>query len=431
MERLPILDALILDENVDGIELISFVENPAIERDFIAMSKEIKLSLNEEKRLVTGPVLIPELLIPREDHYLKFTEESIKQIALDFQKHNTNLTNINHKGDIITGVVHFEHWIIEDPNNDKANALGFTDLPKGTLMSTYYVEDDRLWNLIKEGKIKGFSIEGYLSKIETKMNNKKAKNNNIVYKNMLNILKSIKSLLSDIKLEGYTLTDGKEIIIDEAQNVTYTENSEAVADGEYTLEDGRVINVFEGKLVDIKNPETEVTEEEVVAETEEVKQEEVTESTETVEEVKADEHVEVPALNIVYTASEPMMGIVLGEDGIAKSIDANSQIADTMPAGEYVLADGQLLSINETGAYSFISAAELMSALSDIKTELESVKKNYSSLKKEYNEFKKGFGGAETKMSKVVEVETVPTVKAKTELENKLEKLSGFISRKK
>jgi hypothetical protein len=42
---------------------------------------------------------------------------------------------------------------------DKANFYGFS-VPKGTMMVTYKVVNDDLWNLIKEKVLRGFSIEG-------------------------------------------------------------------------------------------------------------------------------------------------------------------------------------------------------------------------------------------------------------------------------
>jgi len=55
-----------------------------------------------------------------------------------------------------------ESWLIEDPNKDKAAAYGF-DLPKGTWMVSMKVLNDDVWRAVKEGEVKGFSIEGYFA----------------------------------------------------------------------------------------------------------------------------------------------------------------------------------------------------------------------------------------------------------------------------
>ena len=36
----------------------------------------------------------------------------------------------------------------------------FSDVPEGTWMATYYVKDDELWDQIKSGEYRGFSLEG-------------------------------------------------------------------------------------------------------------------------------------------------------------------------------------------------------------------------------------------------------------------------------
>ena len=71
---------------------VSIVDMPAIERNFIQLSKEIdfQFSVNEEKRTISGPVLIPDFPIYRrfgeEEFYIKFTAETIKEYAIKFFK---------------------------------------------------------------------------------------------------------------------------------------------------------------------------------------------------------------------------------------------------------------------------------------------------------------------------------------------------------
>ena len=72
---------LILDEakNVMGVDAISIVESPAIEKDFIALkSEEIKLAkVSGEKRILMGALLVPNKPIYRqnaeEDYYIYFS----------------------------------------------------------------------------------------------------------------------------------------------------------------------------------------------------------------------------------------------------------------------------------------------------------------------------------------------------------------------
>jgi hypothetical protein len=62
-----------------------------------------------------------------------------------------------------------ESWIIEDSKQDKSAKYGF-DLPVGTWMISMKVNNDDVWKDVKEGKVKGFSIEGqFADKIEMSM----------------------------------------------------------------------------------------------------------------------------------------------------------------------------------------------------------------------------------------------------------------------
>ena len=60
----------------------------------------------------------------------------------------------------------FESWIVEDPKTDKANTVYGYDVPKGTWMVKMKVEDKETWKRIKNGELKGFSVEGSFSDME-------------------------------------------------------------------------------------------------------------------------------------------------------------------------------------------------------------------------------------------------------------------------
>jgi len=128
-------------------------------------------AFNEEKRIVTGPLMIPNMEIPRraEDgsrYYVYFTEDTIRQIAEKFvREKKLDRTNIEHDSEDMRDQNYlFETWIVENPDMDKAKALGF-EVPKGTWMGSMRVMDDTTWNMVKEGKIKGFSVEGFFGEM--------------------------------------------------------------------------------------------------------------------------------------------------------------------------------------------------------------------------------------------------------------------------
>lgn len=169
----PLIIELIIDEtqNIDGVNVVSIVDEPAIEVDFMYFNKNMNntfkfKNVNEEKRLATGPFMIPDKQILRVDeqnnpYFVFFSEDTVRKSNELYMKKGGNLKyNTNHKDIVDGGAIVIESWIVEDPNNDKANALGFTNLPKGTWMGTYKIYDDKLWSQIKSGEFKGFSIEG-------------------------------------------------------------------------------------------------------------------------------------------------------------------------------------------------------------------------------------------------------------------------------
>lgn len=150
---------------------ISLVSEPAIEVDFIHMSKEeeektqVFLEKNE-KYLVYGPALIPDKDIYRnngeQEYYLSFSKESIEKMEndymKDFRQYNVSLQH----EDKVDEVCVVESWLVADSYKDKANALGF-NVPEGTWMVAMKVNNVDTWNRIKSGELKGFSVESLVS----------------------------------------------------------------------------------------------------------------------------------------------------------------------------------------------------------------------------------------------------------------------------
>ena len=160
---------LILDENeeLNGIEAISIVENPAIEEDFVALkSDEIKLAeVSEEKRILMGALLIPNKPIYRrsgeDEYYIYFSKDTVlKASQMYLMKGNQNNSTLEHQYSI-NGLSLVESWIVEDEVHDKSRKYDMK-VPMGTWMGTVKVNNEDVWNdYVKTGKVKGFSIEGY------------------------------------------------------------------------------------------------------------------------------------------------------------------------------------------------------------------------------------------------------------------------------
>ncbi len=190
---------LIIDEKDEqsGIDAVSVVKSPAIEENFVALNKhEIALKeVNEEKRLLMGAALIPNKQIYRhngkEEYHIFLSEKTVRQASEVFlMRSNQNNATYEHK-DKLTGMSVVESWIIEDEKTDKSRLYGF-DLPKGTWMISMKVNNEDVWKDVKEGKVKGFSIEGYFAdKYEMSLEDKRKQD----------IIEQLKNLL---KLESYT-----------------------------------------------------------------------------------------------------------------------------------------------------------------------------------------------------------------------------------
>lgn len=158
-----------LDDIIGELRRISLVSKPAIEQEFMLFNSAVDLdfkTIDDEKRVVTGAAMRPNIKIPRrtddgELYYGFFSENTVRKAAELFFKKGSNMneTNIEHEFDIL-GVYVFESWIVEDPEVDKAKALGFSDIRKGDWFVSMKVENEDVWNnYLKTGLIKGYSVE--------------------------------------------------------------------------------------------------------------------------------------------------------------------------------------------------------------------------------------------------------------------------------
>ena len=180
---------LIIDEEqeLSGIEAISIVDEPAIEENFIALSKqhEIKLAeVDKEKRILMGAALVPNKNIYRrngeDEYYIFFSDDTVRKASeLFLMRGNQNKSTLEHQAELY-GLSVVESWIIEDDVHDKSRKYNM-DLPVGTWMVSMKVNNDEVWNnYVKTGLVKGFSIEGYftdkiaMSKIEEIHNEEEA-----------------------------------------------------------------------------------------------------------------------------------------------------------------------------------------------------------------------------------------------------------------
>lgn len=120
-----------------------------------------------EERMVVGPAMVPDKIIIRrneitgEVYYVYFTAETIKKLQQKYMTEKLlDKTNIEHGRKFLDGVTVVESWIVDDPNHDKQKVFGMS-YPKGTWMISMKIEDDSVWQKVKDGKLNGFSVQGY------------------------------------------------------------------------------------------------------------------------------------------------------------------------------------------------------------------------------------------------------------------------------
>jgi hypothetical protein len=168
MAKMEIIELLIDENKIEsGINAVSVVESPAIEENFVALKKhEVELKeVDGEKRILMGAALVPNKQIYRKngdkEFYIYFSEETVRKASeLFLMRANQNNATLEHEKKMLEGMSVVESWIIEDEKQDKSAKYGF-NLPKGTWMISMKVNNDEIWNKVKAGEVKGFSIEGY------------------------------------------------------------------------------------------------------------------------------------------------------------------------------------------------------------------------------------------------------------------------------
>ena len=152
-------------------EAISMVTEPAIESDFVFLSKDkaiVKEAFsNDEKHMVYGAVLRPDFPIYRNDgeneYYLEFTSESIERMARDYMmNYRQGNVTIQHE-EYANEVFMVESWIKQDMDKDKSVSVGLDkSLPIGTWFCGFYVNNNDIWERIKSKELKGFSVEAMI-----------------------------------------------------------------------------------------------------------------------------------------------------------------------------------------------------------------------------------------------------------------------------
>lgn len=159
---------------------ISLVECPAIESNFVYLSEEKPIQVcleQDEKHMVFGAVLIPDKPIYRynqeEEYYLRFPKETIEVLAHEYLQNDNIYSFTQQHKDNADGVSIIESWV-KTSNNDKSVDLGI-DAPIGTWFVGAKIDNEEIWQGIKDGSMRGFSVESFLNFDEIMMNKQENK----------------------------------------------------------------------------------------------------------------------------------------------------------------------------------------------------------------------------------------------------------------
>lgn len=167
--ELPIYELMINEDMQDDAEVsfIALVDKPAIQKNWNAFKENVKFQIvSEEKQIISGPLMLADVPIYRNDntngeYYVVFSKDTIFKIAQKFFKkgYQANVNLMHDSNQQVEGVTMFESFI-SDKDRGILPMKGFEDAPDGSWFGSFKVDDDNVWQMIKEGKFKGFSVEG-------------------------------------------------------------------------------------------------------------------------------------------------------------------------------------------------------------------------------------------------------------------------------
>jgi len=261
---LPFIEFKLTDE-VEGLQAIALVDKPAIGLNYQAFAPHKFEVIDEDKRIVMGAAMVPDLPIYRRDergeYYAIFKKETIKALVQKLFKENkhTEFNEQHNSFKILDGVYIYQSFITDVELGISAPS-GFENVADGTWFIAAKVENDEAWAKVKEeGLLKGFSVEGVfdLEPYKFKKMNKL---------NLESVIHTLKSVFADAEVEETTegnfaeatLVDGTivkwegELADGTALVVVMPEGEVAAPDGIHELSDGTIVETAGGLVVNIE-----------------------------------------------------------------------------------------------------------------------------------------------------------------------------------
>ena len=312
MTKLPVYEALISSED-DGIITISLVDDPAVESDFVCFAKDTGKQLfalsDTSEHLITGCLMKAETPIYRNDngyeYYIVFSKETIKTMAQKMLADST-FKNIDtqHNGELLPqGALTLMELYIKD--STKGIDPNFVDIPDGSLMSTFKVNSDDIWNECLNGDfLNGFSLEGFFETKQVDFSIIKPNKTKSFKMRIKELLRRMLAQFGEVSMDELTLYyegDGELTV----GTVVTDIDGNPVADGEYHNEE-MTVTIMDGKVDAIEYIEKEEPVEEPVEEP-----------------AKDEELVDVPVVDDVVVDEPDTV-----EDVVEDVFDVEKELAD-------------------------------------------------------------------------------------------------------
>ena len=278
---IPVYDAIITDDGT-GMMKISLVDDPAVMSNFQAFDASRKMQMysvtDEEKRLVRGVVMRADFPIYRRDermgeYYIIYKADTIRQMAEKYlAESRQNILNAMHEGEDLPDIYMVQYFI----KGDGVSVDGFDDIADGSLFAEFHITNDEVWEEVKAGTYRGFSLEGYFDlvpetdadEVDQIVKDLKGKFEKTIskFKNMSKLKKLFAAFTAYLQMgnvttdKGVLAWDGEDDL--KAGDAVYILDQEGerhdAEDGEYRTDDNKVIVVVDGKVSEIKDAEAEV-----------------------------------------------------------------------------------------------------------------------------------------------------------------------------
>ena len=284
IDNIPVYNATISDEET-GMFKISLVDEPAVMSNFLAFDKTrkpLKYAIaNEEKRIVRGVVMRADFPIYRYDekfgeYYIIYKADTIRQMAEKYLlESRQNDVNLMHEDNSDVDGVQMVQYFIKDTGVG-VNPAGFEDIADGSLFAEFHIVNDEVWEQVKDGTFKGYSLEGVFDLVPEQdeemvasiVDSLEGKFNKLFKNFNMSKFKRFKAALAKVLAEFANVTTDKGVLSWDGEDdlkagdSVYVEDADGnrtpVEDGDYKTSDGKVIKVADGKVSEITDAEAEV-----------------------------------------------------------------------------------------------------------------------------------------------------------------------------